>query len=308
MEMKPAMVAIAAFVVITVIAAVLMPVLGDATKTEDTFTNTGVFDYQILSSTDTYSFAYDHSAQDGKITVNGTEMTVPAIGPSYSNSFSIIYDDDWLIRMSWSVSQGGYYCQIVGKDVNDTTFRYGGSITGVINNGNFDVTIDQGNGTPISKTMPINKMYAIVPTNDDAVLKVSTASVYILGDTDLSMSGLTAIANWYDVIHIEGSYDDGLTITSPNLAGVTFDNVEWNITEVNSHIDLYKLTSIEFDAHYNGNTQHVTYSYFGVPSEVTAERSVHFSANENAILLAIPALAIVAIIIGVLALAFRNRE
>ena len=301
---------VAAAIAIIVLAGVLMPALSNATTTEDKFTNTGVFNYAVLDATDTYTFVFDHNVQDGTVTVNGDTVNVPVLVSGTAYSFSVIYDDDWLIRMSYSVNQGGYYCQIVGEDSGGNFVRYGGSIDATIENNLFKAAIDADfDGTAdYTKTFNINTMYAIVADPDDAVLKVSNQSVYIKGDTELSMSGLTPISNWYDMLHIEGTYDDGVTITSPSVPTATFSNIEWNIEPVTDHIDLYKLTSIEFDVTYSGTTVHATYSYFGVPSEVTAERSVHFSDAMNVILNVIPLLIIVAVLLAVVAVFILRRE
>lgn len=301
---------ITALVSVIVLAAVLIPTINDATTTEDTFTNTGVFNYAVLDATDTYTFVFDHNVQDGTVTVNGDTVNVPVLVSGTAYSFSVVYDDDWLIRMSYSVNQGGYYCQIVGEDSGGNFVRYGGSIDATIENNLFKVAIDSDyDGTvDYTKTFNINTIYAIVADPDDAVLKVSNQSVYIKGDTELSMSGLTPIPNWYDIIHIEGSYDDGVTITSPSVPTATFSNIEWNIEPVTDHIDLYKLTSIEFDVTYSGTTVHATYSYFGVPSEVTAERSQHLSPAEIEILDILPVFIIIAVLIAAVAVVAFRRE
>ena len=55
--------------------SVLMPVLNDVTKTEQTFVNNGVFNYGIFTPEDTYTLVYNNTNLDGKITVNGTAVT-----------------------------------------------------------------------------------------------------------------------------------------------------------------------------------------------------------------------------------------
>ena len=107
---------VAAAIAIIVLAGVLMPALSNATTTEDKFTNTGVFNYALFGDTDTYEFEFDHDVQDGTITVNDETITVPITISGTTYSYSIIYDDDWVVRMSYSANQGGYYCQVVGID------------------------------------------------------------------------------------------------------------------------------------------------------------------------------------------------
>ena len=297
-------------VAVLITMSVAAPILAESIKTEDTFTNEGVFNYALLTDTDTYEFEFDHDVQDGTITVNDESIIVPVTISGSTYSYSIIYDDDWVVRMSYSVNQGGYYCQIVGIDSDGNSVRYTGSITALIEDSLFKVSVDtdyDGN-VDYTKSFEINDMYGIVKNPDDAVLKVSTQAVYIKGDTELSVSGLTSIPDWYDIIHFEGTYDDGITITSPNVPDATFDNIQWNIEPVDGYNDLYKLTSIEFDAHYDDTVRHTTYSYFGVPLQVTAERSVHPSATTIEMLEIIPIMVLIGIVLATIGLVMFKRN
>lgn len=282
--------------------SLLMPVLSDATTTEKTFTNSGVFNYGIFTPDDEYTLEYD--ASDGSIVVNGE--TVPAFD-AMNKTYSIVATDNFIAR--FGQNSGGYFCQCIGTDTNNNNFADGGlTATFTISSGNLSLTWIKSDSTTVTKTVSFDEMYAIVPTADEAILKVSTDKVYIKGDSELYASGLTTVTNWTNIFHFEGTYTDGITISSPNLSDATYDNIKWNIEPVAGYLDLYELTSIEFDITDNDTTVHATYSYFGVPSSVTAELSQHLAPGEIAILNALPILVIVALVVMAAGALYLKRD
>ena len=279
MEIKPAMVAIAAFVVITVIAAVLMPVLGEATKTEDTFTNTGLYYMTDIADGDSYEYIFDGT----KWTVNGELLTFPTGFAS-----NVLVTDSHFVRSNGQIESTSIAsCDLVATN---------GSVTGSY--------VILGNTTTVNWTT--TTFYGAVPTTADYITTDPNATTYVKSDTEVVGFGVSAVDGQYPIFHITGDMSS-VTVTSPDT-GVTIENVQINKTEVSGHEDLYTFQSITFDATKGGTTSQVTYNRVIVPTEVTAERSVHLTDSENAILLVIPALLIIAIIIGVLAVAMRGRE
>ena len=299
MEIKPAMVAIAAFVAITVIAAVLMPVLADATKTENTFTNEGYYDMQYTES-DAVNIAWDHT-KPHQVTINNVDVQLPE-NPSVS--LTIVCGDGWLIRYTGSAFQmylnaSSNRSASVADETDATFVAYGGTAV-------FTSTADSNNTATVFYTF----MYYIDSTGP-YVMKISDGAAYVKSDSLMYGQGRTYAVSSSMMLRVEGSVDDGVTVTNiyPN-SDLEFSEATINKTEVNGYKDLYEVSTITFDVTKisTSDTAEVTYSYFLVPAEVTAEKSVHFTDGENAILLVIPALVIVAIIVGVLALAFRSRE
>lgn len=283
--------------------ALLGPVINDATKTEQTFVNEGVFNYGIFTPEDEYEL--EVVGADGSITVNGV-----AVDPFNATTryYSIVASDNFVARYGYS--NNIYFCQCVGKDSSNNTFADGGVLTNIsIDNGALAVQITKSDSTVVSKTVEFTELYAIVPTADEAVMKVATDSVYIKGDSPIYSSGLTQVTLWSNLFHLEGTYNDGLTISSPNLPDATYDNITWNIEPVSGYVDLYKLTSIEFDINNNGTTYHATYAYFGVPAEVTAELSNHLTPGQISLMGAIPVVVIVALLmVAVGAIAYRRAD
>lgn len=274
----------------------LIPVIADSTTTEDTFTNEGVFNYGKFTPDDEYTLTFDCTTGTIKV---GDDTVTPIDGVSLTSflSYSVIATDNVLLR--WGANQSGYYMQLIGNDSGGNNVLSGGATgTATISSGNLSVTVVSSENVSATKTFTFTELYAIVPDDDVAVLKVSADAVYINGDSELYGSGLTTVTSWNNMFHFEGTYDDGITISSPNLSNATFDNITWTIEPVAGYIDLYKLTKIEFDITSNDTTVHATYSFFGVPSEVTAERSIHPDANTSTLLNIIPLFVVIGIILG----------
>lgn len=274
------------------VGALLGPVINDASTTERTFTNEGYFNYGVFEPTDTYELTIDITT--GAVTVGDDSVTIPSA--LYGPGCSLISSDDFLVR--YGRNSGGFFVQAVGIDSNGNTVAqgFGGTIKLSIDEELLKLDYESS-GTPATKTFSFESMYAIVADPDVAVLKKMADSVYIKGDSELYASGLTNVTAWTNVFHFEGNYKDGIVISSPSLPTATYDNITWNIEPVAGYIDLYKLTSIEFDIIYNDTTVHATYSYFGVPTEVTAELSQHLDSGEIALLAVLPLIAITALLL-----------
>ena len=288
---------IALTIAVIITTSAVVPIFMETTKTTDTYTNDGIFNYGKFTPDDEYTLTFDCTT--GIIKVGDDTVTpIPGVSLTSFNSYSVIAADKVLLR--WGANQSGYFMQLIGNDTGGNNVLSGGVTgTATITSGDLSVTVVNSENVTTTKTFSFTELYAIVPDDDVAVLKVSTEAVYINGDSELYGSGLTTVSSWNNMFHLEGTYDDGITISSPNLSSATFDNITWNIEPVSGYIDLYKLTSIEFDITSNDTTVHATYSYFGVPSEVTAERSVHPDGPTSTIINIIPLI----IVAGILLLA-----
>ena len=281
------------------VGGLLIPTVEGITTTEKTFINPGVFNYGSFSEDGAYTMEYTKG--DSSFTVN-TEETELAL--SVNSSVSVVASDNVLVR--YGRDNSGYFCQIVGmRNTGTEYYTTPDSFTLTLNDSLIDITFTVG-GSTNTLLFEYTDMYALVPSESEAVLKVATDAVYIKGDSPLYASGLTNITSWHNIIHFEGNYTDGIVITCPNLDDVTFDNVTWNIEAVAGYIDLYKLTSIEFDAEYEGDTTHAIYSYFAVPSEVTVELSQHLDATQIVLFGVVSLLGIIMLVV-VAANAIRNK-
>lgn len=283
--------------------SLLMPVISDATETEKTFVNEGVFNYGLFTPDDEYTIEFTQAT--GTLIVNDEEVTpIPGVSVTEGKNYSVVASDNFLLR--FGSGAGAFFLQIIGTDADDNSIAIvlnTGTCTGTINDGNFEVTY----GTT-TKTFEFTEIYGIVKDPSVAIMKAAANEVYIKGDSEIYASGVTNVSAWNNLFHFEGTYKDGITISSPNLPDATYDNIEWNIEAVPGYVDLYKLTSIEFDITYDETTVHATYSYFGVPSSVTAELSQHLDSGSIAILKALPVLIIVALVVMAAGALYLKRD
>ena len=302
MEMKPAMVAIAAFVVVIVLAAVLMPILGDATKTEDTLTNKGYYRMSILSEEDSHTITWSYE-EPTTITVDGTDVTLnPSLFPNGSSK-SVVLSDSFLIRL---FGHGTYYTvELWDKGYVDSVSS--------ADSETLSISVSSGTLTwTANSETPVSRSYSdyVIAVDDDGnmIMKGADDKAYMLPDSELYAAGISTFGTaYFGGVYIQGTVES-VTVEAP-LTGVTVnDDIEIITTDVSSYVDLVSLEKITFSTTYDGTDIDQTYSYFVVPYQVTAEKTVHLSASENAILMVIPALLIIAILIGVLAVAMRGRE
>lgn len=309
MEMKIPLVAISAFVVVVVLAAVLMPVLGDAQKTEDTFTNEGYYHMSILDDSSTYKLYWDHTLPY-QITLNDTDV-IPLTGLSNYQAVTLIGSANFTFRF-YNVSDNPRV-QLYGG----TGYGFGGA--SVTAGTDLTVTISGGNITFVNNAeSPLNVTAALpsptyaVTTTGDYVMKKANTNAYVLEDTSIIvLCGLTESGGAQAGVYATGTVEDGLDYTlfrpAADSETAVFSDETITYTDVSDHVGLVSLEKVNFSVTVTAGTLTPTYTYFIVPSEVTAERTVHLDPNEIALLGAIPALVIVALLIGVLAIFMKSR-
>lgn len=307
MDNKLVMISIAAVIGIIVLGSVLMPILDDSTATTDTFTNEGYFYMQKITSDDdatyTISYRYDNGASfkygDAEIPTNG-----------WPSSVTIATDaTGWVIRAGVS--------EYIGLQGIGYNFSFGGhnsvSAIATFSNGTATVTrtILNGEGQEIAGstlTTTYDELWLYSPDPTDYIMKKADTKAYLLDDDGYTAVGVTTVTSWNTVVKITGNVDDyTATIIYPPNITTTVTNKEIVKTQVDSYVDLYQLDKLTFTINDGTTTVDATYSYFIVPSEVTAERSVHFTPGQNAIFAAIPVLIILAVLLGVVALVIRSR-
>lgn len=182
-----------------------------------------------------------------------------------------------------------------------------------------NLTIDNGTitgtATAGGNTTSVNLTYSqiYVATNDtsDNLMK-STSDVYVTSDSTIYGMGLTSVkdstgGNQFVIFTIEANGSTA-TVTTPTEA-VTISNVTVNRVAVDGYIDLYKFTSVTFDATWGEYTTACNYNIVIVPSEVTVELSQHLDNGEINLINIIPVMAIVTILLlAVGTITFRNRD
>ena len=317
MEMKIIGVTITVFVSLVVLAAVLMPVLDDSTATEDTYTNEGWFRMSQYDATTNHVISWTYE-KPNVITVDGEDVV---IGYNVKDgSCTVVANSIWLLR--YKVDSNG--------NTENVGFLYGTSgtkLATVADHQTATLTLTAGSASVSVGNYTGTHSYDVVyvpDTDGDYTMKKSDETAYINGDSPIYGFGLTRIrSNSGSLISspgngfaFAGTYDDGITGSVWRGDTTTVSDCVCVATVDSSHEDLYKfdkitavatLTETVDDETVTTDTD-LTYNMVIVPYEVTAERTVHFTPNENAIFAAIPLLIIVAILIGVLAVVIRSKS
>lgn len=301
MEMKIPAIAIATLVVVIVLGGVLMPILDDATAVNETFTNEGLWRMSENSNGNVYQF----NNTDKTWTLNGEVIITDSTSSVKANSGVVVLDD-------LSVRANGW---IRGHNLS------GNSTTTVVTNANDEIVIT-GNGLSGSGTYAMQG-YGADP-DGNYLMTPYNSSVYMLGDSPIYATGVSEFTGGSRfIVHMEGTINDGVTVTVSSirngnaLTDISVTNVKINSAEVDGYKNLYKLTGITADVAFtsqNGENDPVSesgsisYSSYVVPYKVTAEKSIHFTDNQNAIFAAIPVLVIAALLIAVALLVIRSRQ
>lgn len=289
-------------VVVICVAAIMMPVVSDATKTTETFTNEGAFYVEVDPATD-YTIEYDYSTDPGVLVINGDEVNIP-----FSNGYTVLSIDDAILRVVWdnTLQYKGDNSYIVSIEMLDLTVS-NGSITG---------TYQKAGGSETSwPTTTYTKAYIISPDEQDLVMTAYNSTPKMNGDSEVYAFGQTIVNNNWYLFKITGTIDDGVTVSCLDptsgeaVEGATISNLSINKTAVDGYLDLYNLTSITFTVTLaDESTADCTYTAYIVPAEVTAELAQHLSSGEIALLNAIPVLVIVSLVIGAVGIAITSRR
>ena len=282
--------------------SVLIPVLNDATKTENTFSNDGAFFVEVDPST-TYTLKYQQYANPGKVIVNGETLPI-----TFNQGYTLLRLDNVILRLVSNnqmqlLGGGSSYTDVANVDITITN----GTVSGTLGYGNPITTISWPKTT-------YSEAFIISATDAGEVMKSYNTPAKVNADSPLEAYGVTTIngsTNTTVLVEIDGTIADGVNVTlrnkqtSAEITTMTISDLEINYTPVAGYIDLYDLSSITFTVTNGEYTTDVTYSAFVVPSKVTAEMTDHLTPGQITLLNAIPVMVIVALVvtaIGVIAL------
>lgn len=291
MDTKSITAVIIGLMVSGLILVAFVPIFTEVTATEDTFTNKGMFNAQTINVETEYTMVWEYT-NPLTITVNDTDIDMSATDSTYS-SVTVIFSDDWFVRYSLNTGLILYKCgtssaqaiegATVSSEKNLNLSLSGGSATIVIGENTYNYSVEDDG-------------VAIVPTLGDWVIKKSTDTALVNGDSVVYGAGRTDKAlgvsgTSFNAI-IKASVDDGVQALyySPQYNWSTNSTV--NATENSAYIDLYGLTGFTFNLVDNNQVEHaVTYNQIFVPREVTSEKSVHGDEVFNTVIDLIPLLA-----------------
>ena len=277
--------------------SLLMPVISDATETERTFTNSGLGEYRFIESTEDYKLEWTY-ADPSKVVINGT--TVEAISGN-----TILAMGDFTVRMGLSTTTG--YAQLIVAN-NES-----GITANVSDSRNFSFTYEAGtititNGVT-TKTLDSDGFYALVPENGTHTMKQPTDTVYLNANTSLMVMGLTGVGSqWNTGYLLDGTITNYTVEQWTGVTSYPATNVSDDSAKIDGYVDLYSVKKFTWDIDNNGTTQSVTYDYFIVPKEVTAELANHMTPGEIAIMNAIPVMIIVALVVMAAGALYLKRD
>lgn len=299
MDMKIVGVSVAVLVSLVVLAGVLMPILDDATTVNEKFTNEGI-PLSAMNADTAISASWDHT-NPNKFTLGDKTLDLTS-----ADANTILLGSE------------NFYCQWFSTStVTGMQFFVGDTRVDANTNNSLDMTITVASGTvtvtngSVTKTASVGDHAYVRDSAGDHVMKSSTVNAKVLGDTEITVIRITQISSGYPAgVTASGTIDDGLTYSAffYNPSAVTFGDSTVTSTAVDGYVNLYDVEKLSVPATQGTSTVTVVTSSFIVPTEITAEKSVHLSDNQNELLAVIPVMIIVAILLGVLAAVIFRRQ
>lgn len=277
-----------------IVLSAFVPIISETTSATKTFENDGYYRMSSITAEDTTTYVVEwDKTTPNVITLNNVPIELNLT--SAPSEVSIMFDGDWIFRanlsngainsVSYITSQGG------GTNIYDK----------------FNCTLVQGSMTVIidentTKTNDYDTAY-IPNSNGQFIMKKTDGVAYINENSELVGFGLSTIRYapsgfGQRGISFDGSLENGITPViwrPPSDTTTTVGDVVINAPSVNGYLDLYALSNVtmvtthtEDDA--TAQTD-LTYSYFLVPYEVTAEKSVHPDETLSAVIDLLPLIA-----------------
>lgn len=281
-------------IVVIVCAVVLIPVVQESTTAYDTYTNDGYYYMNIPDAEDEITITFDHT-KPRVITVDDVEITMPKKQVTFVASdltlvrYFYISDTSASIHLYTTYPNGVYADSYNNQDMSI-----------VITNGSITATRSSEGQTPVSRTVtPTSDIYVITTEKAPYIMKNYDVPVKMNGDSKFIACGLTTIATNNSVgLYAYGNINDGVEdiVFFRESATTTYNNAVVDYTVESDHVDLYTLNKFTFDIEQGVITYGATYTAFIVPSEITAERSVHPDATTTQLINVIPILVIIGIV------------
>lgn len=304
MDNKVVGVIIAATISLIVVAGILVPIVNDAVATSDTFTNDG---YYTMDYNEDFTITWS-SADKYFLDVDGDKLDIRDCFGELARSIVVtnnmvircIFDNDYVNILSHSTE--GRFWAVNSNGTGDLTIT---NVDGVV------TATFRSNSTDeytVKTYVEASDVYGINGTGTGAFTMKDMNEPAIVGaDSIVTLGGTTTIGTDIGVF-ATGVYDN-LTFSFFDGEEVSpaISNVEIHKTPLNGYIDAYKLEKYTFDVTIDGAATLVTYSYFLVPTEVTADRAAPMDSAPAGIIEAIPIIVIVAILALIAGIMIRSR-
>ena len=314
MNAKSIAMGVVAMVVATVLVVTCaVPIISDSVATEDTFKNEGYYNVAKATSDTDVTITWE-KASPTIIKIGDGQIDMSTFAQN-SYGYTIVGADNILVR--YYATSSTITIHMFDSNGNFSNPNTGSStidrVSVTIANGTVTFTVNPDNEDPYTKsTTPNVFCYYMTPEKTDYVMKKANTSAYMLGDSEFTLIGVSVSAGRSGICQYGvGTIDDGVSMTNfykYNITSVTYSDVTIDSTEKSGYNDLYELDKCSFTINYDDSTSNATYSYFIVPSEVTAERSVHVDGPTGDILAVIPILMVLGIVIGAVALFLTTRR
>lgn len=299
---------------IIMVTTAVLPLASDYSEAK-TFTNEGYFRMSHYDDTTDHTFSWSYE-NPNYVTVDNVDVKVSG---AVSKDITVVADTNWVIRLSTD-SNGDVIRMSIIMSTGGTTSAQ------VSNSTNASMTLSSGVMSATFGTSEKSGTYTDLwlPSNDGAyIMKDSDKDAYINADSELVAYGLTRVKNNAGNttsspgfgISMIGTYEDGVTSTIwRDENNNTISNETINVSPVSGYIDLYKVSSITatFTLSETVNDETVltdtpiTYNYFIVPYEVTADPDN--PAAYKSLVMVIPLMAFVVLVVAAAAMIYFKKD
>lgn len=279
---------------IVLVTSAVVPLASDYSEAK-TFKNEGFYKMDMTGDGN-LTFRWDYDTPT-KFTINGEEV-------EYTNSStmdqSVVAAPGFFVRLR----PGNEYCYYNGTGGNIVADGTGEYISITISEGSGSIT----DGTTTKTFTEAGNIYFLFTTGD-WVMKQPTDTAYLNGDSTIFSRGGSTVSGHWAPFTINATIDDGATVTTIDTMTIDTDSISVNADEVGGYINLYKFTSITFDATYTGETTpaQLTYNYVIVPAEVTADPD-NPAAYKNLVKI-VPLMAFIMLVVAAAGMVyFKNKD
>ena len=288
--------------------ALLGPVINDTTKTEGTFNNSGYFSMDAVEESTDTTIRFDNTLS--KAYVDGNEVSVSSSNP---NNFTILGADNFIVRWQPSNSIRIYSDNVKWGFATTDTFTF---VEFKVDGSTVSITSDKTSQE--AATISMGNTPFVISANDDAeyVMKLANEGAYVT-DESVCLMGISVGLGFNTAIGVYGigTIADGMSLSTAyqgtSVTGdVTYTDPVADYSSVSGYNGLYKLNGYTSTITVGETTPtDISYTYFIVPAEVTAELSQHLDGGQISLMKAIPIMVIVALLMtAVGAIALRRAD
>lgn len=278
------------------ILVAFVPIFTEVTAIDDKFENAGMY-YIDYNDDVTHTLEFEKLETGFTLTVDDENVTptTNAIG------CTLVAGDNFILRYNTSNST----LQFKGNTQYITAIT---ELSGTITATNFSATCTgtaQGQSEPSSITIDADtdNIYSCTAEKTALIMSNYNSPVFVNGDSDIFGFGQNAVGTNLVLFKVYGTVED-ITVEVRDAVTGAIDssyivsNLAIDYDEAPNYLDLYTLNKITFTVTKGGDTTNVVFSAYIVPSEVTAEKTVHGDTAFNTVINLIPLIAGLGLLLG----------